>query len=63
MENKICIRCGIKPATKVVTYELYNLPRAAWFAVDACVCDDCSERLRVKEEVGLIRNYKTLQEL
>jgi hypothetical protein len=65
MENKreMCIRCKERPATKAVTYDLYNMPKAYWFAVDVKVCDICSSRLEEKEKAGLIRNYKVLQNL
>jgi len=58
-----CIRCNERLATKVVTYELYNLPKAYWVAVDMKVCDICSDRLEQKEKAGLIRNYRVLQNL
>jgi len=57
-----CRRCGIRDATKAVTYDLYNLPKATWFPVDVKVCDVCSDRLKQKEESGRIRNYQILQE-
>jgi hypothetical protein len=58
-----CRRCGIRAATKAVTYDLYNLPKATWFPVDAKVCDVCSDRLKEKQGTGGIRNYQILQQL